>query len=195
MTPTIRGSRAAIYIRISKDQQNSALQRDELPAYCTGRGWQVIETYEDHMTGGNDRRPQLDRLMADARRRKFDVVICWRFDRFARSSSHLLRALEEFQSLGIDFVSLREAIDTSTPAGKMVFTVLGAVAELERTIIRERVIAGQRAARRRGVRFGRPNLHVDVDEVSKLRNLGLSWRAIAAQTGLAKDTLRRALEA
>jgi len=76
MTPTIRGSRAAIYIRIRKDQQNSALQRDELPAYCVGRGWQVIETYEDHMTGGKDRRPQLDRLMADARRRKFDVVIC-----------------------------------------------------------------------------------------------------------------------
>jgi len=194
MTPTIRGSRAAIYIRISKDQQNSALQRDELPAYCAGRGWPVIETYEDHMTGGNDRRPQLDRLMADARRRKFDVVICWRFDRFARSTSHLLRALEEFQTMGIDFVSLREAIDTSTPAGKMVFTVLGAVAELERTIIRERVIAGQRAARRRGVRFGRPNVDVDVDEVSKLRNSGLSWRAIAAQTGLAKDTLRRALE-
>ena len=112
MTPTVRGSRAAIYIRISKDQQNSALQRDELPAYCASRGWQVIETYEDHMTGGNDRRPQLDRLMADARRRKFDVVICWRFDRLARSTSHLLRALEEFQSMGIDFVSLREAIDT-----------------------------------------------------------------------------------
>ena len=194
MTPTVRGSRAAIYIRISKDQQNSALQRDELPAYCASRGWQVIETYEDHMTGGNDRRPQLDRLMADARRRKFDVVICWRFDRLARSTSHLLRALEEFQSMGIDFVSLREAIDTSTPAGKMVFTIVGSVAELERSIIRERVIAGQRAARRRGVRFGRPSVEVDVDEVSKLRNSGLSWRAIAAQTGFAKDTLRRALE-
>ena len=194
MTPTIRGSQAAIYIRISKDQQNSALQRDELPSYCASRGWQVIETYEDHMTGGNDRRPQLDRLMADARRRKFDVVICWRFDRFARSTSHLLRALEEFQSMGIDFVSLREAIDTSTPAGKMVFTIVGSVAELERSIIRERVIAGQRAARRRGVRFGRPSVEVDVDEVSKLRNSGLSWRAIAAQTGFAKDTLRRALE-
>ena len=96
--------------------------------------------------------------------------------------------------MGIDFVSLREAIDTSTPAGKMVFTVLGAVAELERSIIRERVIAGQRAARRRGVRFGRPNVDVDVDEVSKLRNSGLSWRAIASLTGSAKDTLRRALE-
>ena len=194
MTPTVKGSRAAIYIRISKEQQNSALQRDELPAYCTSRGWQVIETYEDHMTGGKDRRPQLDRLMADARRRKFDVVICWRFDRLARSTSHLLRALEELQGLGIDFVSLREAIDTSTATGKMVFTIIGAVSELERSIIRERVIAGQRAARRRGVRFGRPNVDVDVDEVSKLRNSGLSWRAIAAQTGLAKDTLRRALE-
>src|SRR5579864_1813103 len=100
------------------------------------------------------KRPALDRLMADARRGKFDVVAVWRFDRFARSTSHLLRALEEFQSLAVDFVSLQEAIDTSTPAGKLVFTVLGAVGELERSIVRERVMAGQRAARRRGVRFG-----------------------------------------
>jgi len=191
---TTKGSRAAIYIRISKGEQNPALQRDELPAYCASRGWRIIDTYEDHMTGGKDRRPQLDRLVADAKRRKFDVVIVWRFDRFARSTSHLLRALEEFQSLGIDFVSLQEAIDTSTPAGKMVFTVLGAVAELERSIIRERVMAGQRAAKRRGVRFGRPNVDVDVNKVSKLRKSGLSWRAIAAETGLAKDTLRRAVE-
>jgi DNA invertase Pin-like site-specific DNA recombinase len=195
MTPTVRGSRAAVYIRISTGDQNPALQRDELPAYCAKRGWQVVETYEDHMSGSKDKRPNLDRLLADARRRKFDVVICWRFDRFARSTSHLLRALEEFQSLGIDFVSLQEAIDTSTPAGKMVFTVLGAVAELERSIIRERVLAGQRAAKRRGVRFGRPNVDVDVNQVSKLRKSGLSWRAIATQTGLAKDTLRRAVEA
>jgi len=94
------------------------------------------------MSGGKDKRPNLDRLMADARRRKFDLVVVWRFDRFARSTSHLLRALEEFNTLRIDFVSVTEAIDTSTPAGKMVFTVLGAVAELERSITRERVIAG-----------------------------------------------------
>ena len=191
MTPTIRGSRAAIYIRISTGDQNPALQRDELPAYCARRGWKVIEIYEDRMSGGQDRRPQLDRLMADARRRKFDVVICWRFDRFARSTSHLLRALEEFQSLGIDFVSLQEAIDTSTPAGKMVFTVLGAVAELERSIITERVKAGQRAAKRRGVRFGRPSVEVDIKRVERLRNQGLSWRAVSAKVGVAKDTLIR----
>jgi DNA invertase Pin-like site-specific DNA recombinase len=132
--------------------------------------------------------------MADAKRRKFDVVVVWRFDRFARSTSHLLRALEEFSALGIDFVSITESIDTSTPTGKMVFTVLGAVAELERSIIRERVIAGQRAAKRRGVKFGRPTVAVDSAHVIKLRQDGLSWRAIAAQTGIAKDTLRRSMQ-
>jgi DNA invertase Pin-like site-specific DNA recombinase len=190
---TGKGARAAVYIRISTGDQNPDLQRQELPEYCQRRGWVVAETYEDHMSGGKDRRPNLDKLMADARRRKFDVVAVWRFDRFARSTSHLLRALEEFQSLGVDFVSVREAIDTSTPAGKMVFTVLGAVAELERSIIRERVIAGQRAAKRRGIRFGRPNVPVPIAQIEKLRQKGLSWRAIEAETGIAKDTLRRAV--
>jgi DNA invertase Pin-like site-specific DNA recombinase len=131
--------------------------------------------------------------MADARRGKFSVIAVWRFDRFARSTSHLLRALEEFSSLGIDFVSVTEAIDTSTPAGRMVFTVLGAVAELERSIIRERVVAGQRAAKRRGVKFGRPVVAVDAAEVRRLRGEGLSWRAIAAEIGVPKDTLRRSV--
>jgi DNA invertase Pin-like site-specific DNA recombinase len=155
---------------------------------------QVAEVYDDRVSGGKDHRTGLDRLMADARRRKFAVVV-WKFDRFARSTSYLLRALEEFSTLGIDFVSVTEAIDTSTPAGKMVFTVLGAVAELERSIIRERVIAGQNAAKRRGVKFGRPIVAVDAAKVSRLRNSGLSWRAIAAETGLAKDTLRRSMQA
>lgn len=191
---TSKGARAAIYIRISTGDQNPDLQRNELPEYCERRGWRLAEVYEDHMSGTRDKRLNLDRLIADARRGKFDVVVVWRFDRFARSTSHLLRALEEFHSLEVDFVSVTEAIDTSTPAGKMVFTVLGAVAELERSIIRERVIAGQRAAKRRGVRFGRPSVDVDVDQVNKFRKSGLSWRAIAAETGLAKDTLRRAVE-
>ena len=116
-----------------------------------------------------------------------------RFDRFARSTSHLLRALEEFSSLGIDFVSVTEAIDTTTPAGRMVFPVLGAVAELERSIIRERVVAGQRAAKRRGVKFGRPIVAVDVAQVRRLRSDGLSWRAIVTETGVPKDTLRRSM--
>jgi DNA invertase Pin-like site-specific DNA recombinase len=192
---TGKGARAAVYIRISTGDQNPDLQRQELPEYCERRGWRLVETYEDQMSGGKDRRPSLDRLMVDARRRKFDVVAVWRFDRFARSTSHLLRALEEFQSLGVDFVSVREAIDTSTPAGKMVFTVLGAVAELERSIIRERVIAGQRAAKRRGIRFGRPNVPVPIAQIEKLRQKGLSWRAIQTETGIAKDTLRRAVTA
>ena len=185
--------RAGVYVRISTGEQNPDLQRHELPDYCARRGWEIAEVYEDHMSGGKDRRPGLDGLRADARRRRFDVVVVWKFDRFARSTSHLLRALEEFSALGIDFVSVTEAIDTSTPAGKMVFTVLGAVAELERSIIRERVIAGQKAAKRRGVRFGRPVVTVDAAEVKRLRSSGMSWRAIAAQTGIAKDTLRRSL--
>ena len=185
--------RAAIYTRISTGEQNSDLQTRELPDFCERRGWHLHETYGDVMSGAKDRRPALDRLMADARRGKFDVVAVWRFDRFARSTSHLLRALEEFAALGIDFVSVTEAIDTSTPAGRMVFTVLGAVAELERSIIRERVVAGQRAAKRRGVKFGRPTVAVDADQVRRLRDDGLSWRAIAAETGLGKDTLRRSL--
>lgn len=186
--------RAAVYVRISTNEQNPDLQNHELPDYCARRGWQVAEVYEDCISGGKDRRTGLDRLMADARRRKFAVVVVWKFDRFARSTSHLLRALEEFSALAIDFVSVTEAIDTSTPAGKMVFTVLGAVAELERSIIRERVIAGQNAARKRGVKFGRPVVAIDSVQVSRLRSSGMSWRAIAAHTGIAKDTLRRSTQ-
>lgn len=187
----MKTKRAAIYTRISTGEQNADLQSRELPEFCDRRGWQVGDVYSDVMTGAKDKRPALDRLMADARRGKFQVVAVWRFDRFARSTSHLLRALEEFAALGIDFVSVTEAIDTSTPAGRMVFTVLGAVAELERSIIRERVIAGQRAAMKRGVKFGRPTVTVDAAQVRRLRDDGLSWRSIAAQTGMTKDTLRR----
>ena len=187
-------SKAAVYVRISTDDQNTAMQNDELPAYCAARGWAVTEIYTDKMSGATDRRPALDRLMADARKRKFDVVVVWRFDRFARSTSHLLRALEEFSALGIDFVSLKESVDTSTPVGKLVFTVLAAVAELERSVTRERCAAGRKAARRRGVRFGRPVVAVDTSKVEKLRAAGASWRDVAEQLGASKDTLRRAVE-
>jgi DNA invertase Pin-like site-specific DNA recombinase len=187
----MKPKRCALYLRVSTGDQNADLQRNELVEYCQWRRWEIVETYSDTLSGAKDRRPALDRLMADARRGKFDCVAVWRFDRFARSTSHLLRALEEFQSLGIDFVSLRESIDTSTATGKMVFTVLAAVAELERCTIRERVMAGQKAAKRRGVRFGRPSVEVDTDHVLKLRKEGLSWRAVAEATGVPKDTLIR----
>lgn len=187
----MNNKRVALYVRVSTGEQNHHLQLTELIEYAAFRKWAVIETYSDTMSGAKDRRPALDRLMADAKRGKVDVVAVWRFDRFARSTSHLLRALEEFAALGIDFVSLRESIDTSTPTGKMIFTVLAAVAELERSTIRERVVAGQRAAKRRGVRFGRPSVEVDTDRALKLREQGLSWRDISAEVGVPKDTLIR----
>src|SRR5260370_14950238 len=189
----MKPKRVALYIRISTGDQNADLQENERTGYCGFRKWEIVETYSDTMSGAKDKRPALDRLMADARRGKFDVVGVWRFDRFARSTSHLLRALEEFQSLGIDFVSLRESIDTSTPTGKMVFTILGAVGELERSTIRERVMAGQKAAKKRGVRFGRPLVEVDTEHVLSLRKQGLSWREGSEAPRGAKDTaLRRA---
>jgi DNA invertase Pin-like site-specific DNA recombinase len=134
---------------------------------------------------------QIDRLMADAHRRRFDAVIVWKFDSFARSVSHLLRALETFQALGIHFVSLSESLDTSTPAGKMVFTVLGAVAELERSLIVERVKAGLRNAKAQGKKLGRPRIVVDARRIATLRAQGLGWKRIASELEIGVGTLYR----
>jgi DNA invertase Pin-like site-specific DNA recombinase len=144
------------------------------------------------ISGSKVRRPELDRLMADADRHQFDAVIVWKFDRFARSVSHLLRALETFQALGVDFILLSESLDTSTPAGKMVFTVLGAVAELERSFIVERVKAGLRNARAKGKRLGRPRVILDVYRISQLREAGRSWPQIARQLSCGVGTVYRA---
>ena len=146
-----RPPRAALYGRVSTTNhgQDVGLQTRELKQFAEARGWHVFGEYLDEgISGAKDSRPELNRLMADAHKR--------RFDRFARSVSHLLRALETFRALGIDFVSFSEQMDTSTPAGKMVFTVLGAVAELERSLIVERVRAGMRNARAKGKRIGQP---------------------------------------
>ena len=152
------------------------------------RGWQLVESYIDEgFSGSKSSRPALDRLMADAHRRKFDVIIVWKFDRFARSVSHLLRALETFNALGIAFVSLSESLDTSTPAGKMVFTVLGAVAELERSLIVERVKAGLRNARAKGKRLGRPRCVVDASRIGQLRARGVSWHDSASDGVFGQD--------
>jgi DNA invertase Pin-like site-specific DNA recombinase len=148
---------------------------------------------DEGISGAKDSRPELDRLMADAHRRRFDVVVVWKFDRFARSVSHLLRALETFQALGIEFVSLSEQLDTSTPTGKMVFTVLGAVAELERSLIAERVKAGLRNARAKGKKLGRPRVLVDAARIAALRASGVSWRIVCEKTGLTKGTAQRGL--
>jgi DNA invertase Pin-like site-specific DNA recombinase len=171
--------------------QDSEVQLRELREYVVVRGWAIVAVYTDSVSGSKDSRPGLNRLMSDAGRRSFDVVVVWRFDRFARSVSHLLRALEQFQALGIDFISLSENVDTSTPTGKMIFTVLGAVAELERSLIVERVKAGSRNARAKGKKLGRPRADVRESQIEGLRASGASWRAIAKQTGLGVGTVHR----
>ncbi|HXW57068.1 MAG TPA: recombinase family protein [Candidatus Cybelea sp.] len=190
--------KAAIYARVStaNNGQDPTMQTRELEEYCQRRGWELAGEYVDvGICGAKERRPELDRLMADAHRRRLDVVAVWRFDRAARSVSHLLRMLETFNALGIAFVSLSEQIDTTTPAGKMVFTVLGAVAELERSLIVERVKAGLRNARAKGKRLGRPRVAVDARRVAALRAEGLSWATIAERMDIGEGTVYRAAHA
>src|SRR5712692_6203169 len=187
--------RAVLYSRVSTlhHGQDPELQSREIREYCQRRGWPLVGEYVDAgVSGSKDRRPQLDRLIADAHKRKFEVVVVWKFDRFARSVSHLLRALENFRALGIEFVSLSEQIDTSTPTGKMIFTVLGAVAELERSLIAERVRAGLRNARAKGKRLGRPAKQVDPAQIASLRASGASWPSIARELGVSVGTVYQA---
>src|SRR6202158_3830055 len=194
MTDT-RPIRVALYARVSTNNhgQDVTLQTRELKEFIAYRGWQFAGEYVDlGISGSRVRRPELDRLMADAHRGQFDAVIVWKFDRFARSVSHLLRALETFQVLGIEFVSLSESLDTSTPAGKMVFTVLGAVAELERSLIVERVKAGLRNARAKGRKLGRPRKVSNPLLITHLRAEGASWRAVGNALGVSATTAHSA---
>jgi DNA invertase Pin-like site-specific DNA recombinase len=189
--------RVAIYARVSttNNGQSPEMQLRELREHVERRGWNLVGEYLDTgISGAKDRRPALDRLMSDAHRRRFDLVIVWKFDRFARSVTHLLRALDTFRVLGVDFVSLSESLDTATPAGRMVFTVLGAVAELERSLVAERVRAGLRNARAKGKQLGRPRAVVDVAHVRLLRSQGCSWRAVARKLHVAAETAQNALK-
>ena len=183
---------AVLYARVSTKNNGQDPETQLLPLreYAKNRGLTVVEEFVDHgVSGAKERRPRLDALMKAAKKGQFDAVIVWKFDRFARSTRHLVQALEEFQGLGIHFVSLTEAIDTSTPMGRMVFTVLGAVAELERSLIWERVASGLARARKQGKQLGRPRVIVDRDKVRQLHERGNSVRVIAAQLGLTKSTV------
>src|SRR5579863_5358666 len=182
-------SRAALYCRVSTSDQNPAMQIRELREYCKRRGWKIHDEYIDRgISGAMDSRPQLDRLMADAHRRRFDVVAVWKFDRFARSVSHLLRALETFRSIGIEFTSVTEQIDTATPAGILLFTVLGAVSALERSLIGDRVRAGLRNAKAKGTRLGRPPLRelstAEIGQLRRERKHGISFQGLARNHGV-----------
>jgi DNA invertase Pin-like site-specific DNA recombinase len=185
--------RVAIYARVSTlNNQNPEVQLAELREYCQHRHWQIIREYVDlGVSGSKDSRPELNKLMADAHKRRFDIVVVWKFDRFARSVSHLLRALETFKALGIEFCSYSEQMDTSTPTGKMIFTVLGAVAELERSLIVERVKAGIRNAKAKGKRLGRPCVEASDSQINLLLAQGYSMAAVGERLGISAATVWR----
>ncbi len=186
--------RIGIYARVSTSDQSTDSQLLDLRRYVSDRGWQIYREYCDNgISGTKESRPALNQLMDDAKKRRFDTVLVWRFDRFARSTKHLILALEEFKNLGIDFVSYQENIDTSSPLGGAIFTIIGAVAQLERDIIAERVKAGLRRAVENGKRLGRPKAGIDEEEVVRLREKGLSFREIARRLNLSKSTVARHL--
>ena len=193
VSKSLQLKRAALYMRVSTKghSQTTETQALALREYAAHRGFQIVGEFRDEgISGSRDSRPALDRLMKDARGRKFDLIIVARFDRFARSVSHLLRALEEFNHLGLNFVSLSESVDTATPMGKLVFTVLGAVAELERNLTRERVQMGLNRAKKEGKTLGRPKRIFD-RERAKAMLVSMSAREVSRQMGVSRGVIER----
>jgi DNA invertase Pin-like site-specific DNA recombinase len=189
--PTSKPQRAALYARVSTLDQNTANQLAELRKYVADRGWTAVEYVDEGVSGTKDRRPALDELVRDAKRRKFDVVVCWRLDRLGRNLKHLVTLLEDLQALGVAFVSLAEGIDCTTPAGRLQMHVLAAISEFERDRIAERVRLGLARVRAEGRVLGRPKLDVSDDQVASVH--GLSVRKAAAQLGVSASTLYRRL--
>jgi DNA invertase Pin-like site-specific DNA recombinase len=187
--------RAAIYARVSTANhgQDASLQTRELREYCERRGVEIAGEYVDvGVSGSKDSRPELNRLMADAKQRRFDAVCVWKLDRFGRSLRHLVNALADLEALGVSFVSLKDNLDLSTPSGRLMFQIIGAMAEFERSLIQERVRAGLRNARAKGKRLGRPRAAVDPTRIAALRAQGLSWAAIGERMGVSEGTVRNA---
>jgi DNA invertase Pin-like site-specific DNA recombinase len=186
--------KVALYARVSTEGQDPEVQLVALRAHAARRGWPVVEEFVDRgVSGATERRPALDRLMKAAWAGHFQVVLVWRFDRFARSVKHLVTALETFRGLQVGFVSLQEQLDTSTPIGQAMFTIIGAMAQLERDIIRERVKAGLAQARAKGVRLGRPMAEVTPAGALELQGQGLSLGEIAKRLHCSRATVRRRL--
>lgn len=181
--------RAAIYARVSTIDQSTENQLGELREYARARGWEAREFVDHGVSGTKERRPALDELLREARRRRFDVVVCWRLDRLGRNLKHLVTLLDELQALGVAFVSLAEGIDATTPAGRLQMHVLAAIAEFERARIVERVRLGLDRVRREGRRLGRPRRDVDDDDLARVE--GLSVRAAAAVLGVSPATVHR----
>jgi DNA invertase Pin-like site-specific DNA recombinase len=182
--------RAAIYARVSTFEQHEENQLAELRKYVEARGWELVREYVDKgISGAKESRPALVQLLRDAKRRRLDVVVCWRLDRLGRSLKHLITLLDELQALGVFFVSLAEGIDATTPAGKLQMHILGAIAEFERGRIVERVKAGLARARAAGTRLGRPRVVVPQEQIAAVSHLPVT--AAAAQLGVSRSTLKR----
>ena len=187
--------RVGIYARVSTlNGQDTEMQLRELREYAARRRWDVTEEYTDHgVSGSRDSRPALNRLMADAQQRRFDAILVWKVDRFGRSLRHLVNALAELGALGVAFVSLRDNLDLSTPSGRLMFAVIGAMAEFERSLIQERVKAGLRNARANGQQLGRPQRIVSRESIVQMKAEGVSLREIAAKLGIGYGTGRARL--
>lgn len=192
---TTKIERVALYARVSTlAGQSPEMQLVELREYAARRGWQVTEEYVDHgVSGAKESRPALNKLMADAKQRRFDMVAVWKIDRFGRSLRHLVNSLAELESLGISFVSLRDSIDLSSPSGVLMFQLIAAMSQFERSLIQERVRAGIRNARNKGRVLGRPRLEVDGGRIVRLRASGASLRTISEQLGISLGSVHRAL--
>jgi DNA invertase Pin-like site-specific DNA recombinase len=180
--------KAAIYGRVSTTAQDTNLQLREVRQFVQRRGWQIAEEYIDKgISGSREKRPALDKLMSEAKRRRFDAVVVYRYDRFARSLRHLVNALEEFRALGIEFVSIHEGVDTSTPNGRLVFGIFASIAEFERELIRARVRSGLAAAKARGIQLGRPALRKftakEIKELRRDRRNGMPFQKLAQLHG------------
>ena len=182
----------AIYARVSTDRQSTESQLNALREYAGKRAWAISKEYIDEgYTGSNTKRPAFTAMMADAKKRKFDVLLVYKLDRLSRSLKDLIMTLDDLKSIGIDFISYDNGLDTTTPTGRLIFNVVGAVAEFEKDIIRERVRAGLENAKRKGKRLGRPPVSSRlVDEAKKLRSEGMSFRQIGKRLGIPESTVR-----
>jgi DNA invertase Pin-like site-specific DNA recombinase len=185
--------RAAVYTRVSSLDQNPGTQSLDLRQMAAQRGYEIVQEYTDRISGAKAKRPGLGQMMADARRGRFDVVLVWASDRIARSVKHFLEVLDELNRLNIEFISFREQIDTAGPLGRAIVVIIGAIAELERNLIVERVRAGMRRARLEGTHIGRNPLTLDHEAIHRERCQGQSLRQIAKGHRISTATVQRVL--
>lgn len=185
--------RVAIYTRVSTADQSVELQATELHQFATARGWEIVETFQDHgFSGKNTARPALKRLMEAASKRRVDVVLVWKLDRFARSLPDLVNMIQNLADVGVDFVSFKDNLDLSTSQGRLMLHLLGAFAQFERDLIVSRVRAGLDNAKRKGQKLGRPQVRDDT-AIRRLRAAGLTQAAIAERLGISEASVRNGL--